>query len=106
MMPDVGVGKYIVDLWGEVGECKQGGMSIAPIDWSDLSAFREFSGINKLEAKCIIDMSKEYVSAINRYEDPKSPAPYCKSKALAKQQNRDKVASQFKSLKQSIKAAQ
>lgn len=105
-MPEVGIGKYIVDLWNEVGECKQGGMSIVPIDWADLAAFKEFSGINKHEAHAIISMSKEYVAAINRYEEPNSPAPYCQSKALAKQQNRDKVAMQFKALKQSRKAAQ
>lgn len=88
-MPEVGIGKYIVDLWNEVGECKQGGMSIAPIDWVDLAAFKEFSGINKHEAHAIISMSKEYVAAISRYKDQYATAPYCFDNNLAKQQQRE-----------------
>ena len=105
-MPEVGAGKYIVDLWYEVGNCKSGAMSLAPVDWVDLAAYMSFSGINKTEALIIIGMSKEYVSAINRYEDASLPAPYCLDKAVAKQQMRDRVSNQFKALKQSIKAAQ
>lgn len=89
MMPDVGIGKYIVDLWGDVGECKQGGMSIVPIDWVDVAAFGESCNINHKERQLIISMSKEYVSAINRYDDQFATPPYCYNKELAKQQQRE-----------------
>ena len=86
-------------MWHDVGLYKSGSMSIEPIGWSELAAYKSFCDVNQFEARCIIGMSKAFVSSINNSKDPSVKAPYCSDPDLALQQDRDKVAIQLMEMK-------
>lgn len=97
--PDCGDFRYIFDIWSSVGLCKNGSMSIIPMDWVDIASYSQFFELKDFEASLIVEMSMCYVSSVNNSKDPLTPAPYCHDKELAESQSRDRVAKQFKELK-------
>lgn len=86
-------------MWHDVGLYKSGSMSIEPIGWSELAAYKAFCDVNQFEARSIISMSKSFVSSINNSKDPLTPAPYCQDPELALSQDREKVARQMMEMK-------
>ena len=75
--PIVEQGKFILDLMGDIGWSKQGGMGLAPIDWVDIKAFSDLTGIvfTKDEAILIKKLSEDFVSQMHesKYNDVFAP---------------------------------
>ena len=85
-------------MWHDVGLYKSGSMSIEPIGWSELAAYKAFCDVNQFEARSIISMSKSFVSSINNSKDPLAPAPYCQDPEIEAVQIADKVTAQVQQL--------
>lgn len=63
-LPSVNGFDYLVVLFDESGKVSQGGMSLSPITWSELSAFNQCCalGLNGWELSRLMDMSRAYCS--------------------------------------------
>lgn len=69
---------YIVEFLMEIGPVLPAGMSIGKIEWRDIAAWQDVTGIElePWEARMIRRLSADYLSEMRRAEKPDAPAPF------------------------------
>jgi hypothetical protein len=76
--PDIKQGKFILDLMSDIGWSKQGAMGLVPLDWVDIKAFSDLTGIifTKDESILIKKLSENFVSQMHDSKYTDTYAPY------------------------------
>ena len=77
-MPDIEKGDYLIDYLYEIGTSKSGANGAVPIDWVDIKAWSDLTGVRltREEALIIKGLSSDFVSQMSRSRNPNEPSPY------------------------------
>lgn len=77
-MPEIEGGAYLIEYLAEIGEAKHGSTGIVPIEWIDIKAWQDVTGmvLNMWEAKTIKYLSAVYVNQYIEAGDPNCPPPW------------------------------
>ena len=77
-MPDIEHGAYLLEYLSEIGEARHNGQTLSPIDWQEIRAWQDATGImlGAWEAKTIRHLSTVYASYYWEAGDPNCPAPW------------------------------
>lgn len=85
--------EYITACFKMIGVCKNSGMGVSAIDYSDLKAFIDVSGfeLTSWQAEQVISMSRTYCSSYSKYTNSeKQFAPYQKVLTASEREIRNK----------------
>lgn len=87
---------YLSEWLFDIGPSGTSGMGEAPIDYRDLVAWQEISGVELMpwEAATIRRLSRDFVAERHRAKEASAPAPYTDRDNVAAQ--RDDVAARLK----------
>lgn len=77
-MPEVDYAGYLLGFVFEVGLFSHGGMSAAPLTWTEILSWSTLVGVHlsRWEARTIMQLSSTYVSALHESKDDDAPAPF------------------------------
>lgn len=102
MMPPVQA-NYMLELFYKSGMYLSGMNGAVRLTWSELQAYQLTTGkLSAWEAEALMDMSRCYVSMLYSGQEPDCPAPYTTDDIDVVERNRQRVASQIGSFKQSL----
>ena len=78
VFPDLESGSYLLDIMSDMGYSKPGAMGMIPLDWLDIKAFSDLTGImfSKDESILIKKLSEAYVSQMQSSKYLDTFAPY------------------------------
>lgn len=87
---------YLTEWLFDVGPSGSNGMGETPIDYRDLVAWQDITGVELMpwEATTIRRLSRDFVAERHRAKEPACPAPYLDRDSVAAQ--RDDVAAKLK----------
>lgn len=96
-LPDL-LAPGIVDMLMEIGPTITGSMGQAPIEWRDIAAWQEITGITlpPWQASMLRRLSRDYLAESQEATKPDRPAPYAPEDAT--EANRDAVASKVRGI--------
>jgi hypothetical protein len=62
VLPEIGLGERLTEVWRELGYAKSGSHGAVPFDFAEVDAFNRLTDCNLSphEAMCLIDMSRAY----------------------------------------------
>ena len=93
--------QYIVQAFIALGLCISGGMGIVPLSWTEIDAFLRRSSyeLDDFEAEIVFNMSRAYVSWLNKGADINCFSPWDDTSDTAKANHREWMQKQLEKRK-------